>query len=400
MNTDERTDYDEGLFDLSLDVSPPSYSAVLEWMRTTIGRRVTFDYWARGNFTRRLIHHRQLGVRPLVVAVNCLDEIRLAYRRLALMGLPVDFVYCGADCSTERVLHLCPTDIELDSGWGYIAALGSLKKLGGREWFPVIGQGHMLPESIIDWLVEEAGQPFLDGQVFIAPAEVIGIDHSALSDGLAALSGVTRGALVSEHDRIAQVALSLDLPYLDGLNHKTFAKFLAEHEGELERFRHAFRKLVLSPEGGTANLDYLLGELRHEIAELTVAEKHRGVRARISRLGGAIATFTASLAVATKAEPGTALPLVGVVGAGLAGKVLFDLWRQSAEQEQTMAASPYIVLWKLGVRRPSQIKATPRVSALREPPNALRGIVPEHAAHHWLCPPTGGLRALAVKKPR
>jgi hypothetical protein len=70
--------YENAKVILLQDVSPPSYQNVLDWMKITKDRHVAFDFWARGNYTRRLIYQRNQGTPPLLVRVSRLDEIQWA----------------------------------------------------------------------------------------------------------------------------------------------------------------------------------------------------------------------------------------------------------------------------------------------------------------------------------
>lgn len=65
---------------------PPRYDFALDWMTATEGRAVSLDIWARGNYTRRLIHHHQTGTVPLVVPIRSVEQMRWAYRRLGETG--------------------------------------------------------------------------------------------------------------------------------------------------------------------------------------------------------------------------------------------------------------------------------------------------------------------------
>jgi len=79
--------------DLAQTVESPLYGDVIDWLKVTSqGRNVVFDFWARGSYTRRLIHQRQSRIEPLTVLVSSADELRWAYRRLMLLGIPIDFI--------------------------------------------------------------------------------------------------------------------------------------------------------------------------------------------------------------------------------------------------------------------------------------------------------------------
>ena len=64
---------------------------IIDWMKELkSGRAVSFDIWARGNYMKRIIDHSRRGIPPLIVPFRKVSEMRWAYRRLALIGLPVE----------------------------------------------------------------------------------------------------------------------------------------------------------------------------------------------------------------------------------------------------------------------------------------------------------------------
>jgi len=149
-------DYDNRVFTLSDPVEAPSYDKVLNWMLAISGRAASFDIWARGNFTRRLIYNRQNGIQPIMVAAETVDQMRWAHRRLSLVGYPVDFIYTGRLSAPQKILHLHPYDGVHDSGWGYIGATGTVTSINEQRWFPITGTSRLMPEKIMDWVLNEA----------------------------------------------------------------------------------------------------------------------------------------------------------------------------------------------------------------------------------------------------
>ena len=111
----ETTPYRE-LPKLTLEVTEPSYRAVLKWMQTGDLPNISYDCWSRGNYTRRLLWQRLNRIAPLNVAVTSVEDIRWAYPRLALLGVPIDFVYTGPLHASGRVLHLYPWNMTYDAG--------------------------------------------------------------------------------------------------------------------------------------------------------------------------------------------------------------------------------------------------------------------------------------------
>jgi len=382
--------------DLSQEVSQPSYESFINWMKDSGGRNIAYDFWARGNYTRRLIYQRNQGIEPLLVRVSYVDEIRWAYRRLALVGLPVEFIYSGKLNKPGKCLHISSTrpDMILDSGWGYIATMWEAKKQYG---FMIIGYARLMPETLLDWLVEEAYEEFSEGKVFIAPAELIGINLHAIPQGLSRLAGVTKGIPMTSDYEIVKAALELNIPYLDNLSSQAFKEFLKDYEGELVRFQRAFRNLVTAREKSEAQLKDYMEELKYEIAELTMASKHHSMRKSLGKLGGILATFTASFTMALNTQPTSLARLIGAAGIGAASKTLLDMFVQATEREQKMPDNPYFILWKLGMSQPSEVVKKHTVDIAKAPrlsPKELR----VHSTHHWLCPPTPGVRFAVTEK--
>ena len=50
-------EYDALAVDLAAAAPAPTYRFVLDWMQRVPGRAISFDYWARGNYLRRVIHN-------------------------------------------------------------------------------------------------------------------------------------------------------------------------------------------------------------------------------------------------------------------------------------------------------------------------------------------------------
>lgn len=207
----ETTPYRE-LPKLTLEVREPSYRAVLKWMQTGDLPNISYDCWSRGNYTRRLLWQRLNRIAPLNVTVRSVEEIRWAYPRLALLGVPIDFVYTGPLHGSGHVLQLYPWNMTHDAGWGYLAWLHEPVRIRGRRWHIITGTARPMPDGVVSWLAHEAAEPFARGEVFIAPAELIGFNTKGLHVGLGVLAEIGGGTPVSTDIRIAQTLLELELP--------------------------------------------------------------------------------------------------------------------------------------------------------------------------------------------
>lgn len=380
------------------NVPPPNYAAALDWMQVLEGRAVSFDIWARGNYMRRLITHERTKSSPLVVPFRRVEQMRWAYRRLALLGLAVDFIYTGGVSKPKRCLTLRPNDgpcARLDGGWGYIAELGSFATVRGRECFALSGWSQLMPEPILDWVVDEASEAFARGDVFVAPAEHVGIDLSRWQPGAAALADVAGGKLV-RHGRAATALMQLELPILEAMPSNAFQRFLTESADELARFRVCFRRLVDETEPD--DLEDVVEEIRAEVAAMSQSRRYASMRRSIQLLGGTLAVGTsAAVAVVAKA-PELALPVAASAGAAAATNALVDLWKQKAEGQAKLRDNSFSLLWQLGIDAVGKVRTSSQPARLgtlqRIEPDA-GGALPEC---HWLCPPTCGLAILAIRK--
>lgn len=392
--------YAEEKPDLSDSVEVPQYASVLDWMRVAESKAMAFDIWARGNYTRRLIHNRANGTVPILVPFKYVDELRWAYRRLALMGLPAEFIYTGELGATQKVLALHPGGkYMIDAGWGYIAALGSTTRMRGREWFPVTGFARRMPEPILDWLTEEVPTAFEQGTVFVAPADLIGIGSSDFDAGSGMLAEIQDGVVLSDSLKATEVIASMDLPHLDQLTSAQFGRLIQEHADDLVRFRLAIRKLVR----GEGTLDSAIEEIAAEVAELRFADSQQRMRAAVSRFGGVFTTFAATVGATASigARAPSAEVLLAAAGAAtLAGATatLVELWKQASERRAKMREKKFSLFWSLGIQSPEAVKRR-KVELSFHKYNRTTPALEEDAYDcHWLCPPTNGMRFLSVRE--
>lgn len=389
--------YQAGPPSLSESVPPPSYSMILDWMRSCSGRAVSFDIWARGNYTRRIIDNMQRGAPPLIIPFKRIDEMRWAYRRLALLGVPVEFLYTGGVTPPQKILQLYPADgVVNEGGWGYIGALGSIAKIRGKKWFPVIGYSQLMPEVLLDFLTEEVSDAFVRGDVFVTPAELVGIDPSFSDKGMHALEDVTGGRRALDMAHGGATLMQLELPYLDAMPPSSFRKFISEHENELIRFRLAFKRLAAGVP--PSDLNQVIEEVQSEVAALCLSDRFASLRKNAVKLGGTLVTISAAVAAAAAVDPKLMPPVAAAAGAAAAANVLTELWMQRIEERGKMRESPYCILFKLGLDKPAKVRKTNVVAEVRELQRIEDADPGTLSDYHWLCPPTPGLRFAAVRK--
>ncbi len=386
---------------IAAKVEEPSYSACLGWMQElTEDRAITLDFWARGNFVRRMLHHRNIGVEALLVQASHPDQMRWAFRRLALLGLPVDFVYTGPISKPRWVQHWHPLDIPIDSGWGYIVFAGTIvKSHSDRRWWPVLGFSSLMPPGVPDWIAEEVPNSFLAGKVFVAPAELIGINPRCPMPEVEALAEVTRGVPASQSTDAAVAILDVELPWIDGMSPGDFEALLADHQDELSEFQAAFRILMSGYDVSPDAMHSACQRFRSAVDELHRSRKLAQFRAVVEKCKGSLSSFPIAMGVLAAAGAVFARdPFAGAAVMGAAGKALRDLWaeaRAAAHAAHASPRSPLRLLFRLGVDKarfqsPKQ-KARMTSVQLKQPG--------EITPSHWLCPPSGaGLRVAVAHK--
>jgi hypothetical protein len=364
-------------------------------MQRLDGRAVSLDIWARGNYVQRLVYDKATDKLPVIVPFRRVEEMRWAYRRLALLGIPVDFIYTGPVSRPKKVLHLYPGGPKklIEGGWGYVAALGSTFKKEPHEYFPLIGYSQLMPDEIADWLVEEVPEAFLRGEVFVAPAQLVGISRSQPKAGADALATVAQG-MVMRHGTLAQGFMEIELPHLDAMTPEAFRRFLDESPEDLARFRVACRQLVRGVEHD--QIDDLLDEIRAEVAAMKQSTRYSTMRRNIGLLGGSLATFAAGLAAGVAASPDLVLPVAASTGAATATGCLTDMLRQRIDSQEKVGANSFSLLWQLGLDDVRRVPVGSRQRAhsavrLENAPKSLDG------QFHWLCPPSTGMKFLVSK---
>lgn len=391
-------DYELGKVSLESEVTEPSYEQCLDWLRgSPLDASATFDYWARGNFTRHVLYNRQKGHQPLLVAVDSVPQARSAYRRLALLGLPVDLVYCGNLSEPHKLLHMVPVsnDTMIDSGWGYV---GTFAELADERWLQLVGTARLMPQAVYDWLINEVPSQFERGQVFVAPAELIGLPRVAPGAPLDSLAEVSRACSVAQASKYggASTVFKLELPYLEGMSATDFSAFLQDHEEALSDFRNAVRDLVAPEDESDIDVEEAVKLIRHEVSEMTQSARWEALRTFITKCGGQLKTVQGMIgALGAAGAVASQDPFAGAAVATGATKVLRDLWREARTEDPNMSSHRLRLLWELG--------AADREEDHRENEEwqfERARLMPADRidAHHWLCPPTAGIELAFVRK--
>lgn len=389
--------YPGAQLDITVSVEAPLYGECLDWMgELPDSRAATLDFWARGNFVRHLLHTRQSGRHPILIPAAHPSQMDWAYRRLALAGVPVTFMYTGALAKPTMILHWQPLDLTVDAGWGYLAGAGTIvANENGRRFWPVLGCASLMPETVVEWLAVDAGAGFAAGRLFVAPTPLIGISTHMHERELDALADVADATRAWEALDTANAALDIQLPWIDRLPLADFETLLVDYNDELQEFQTAFRELASGYHGSLSEMRAARRRLEDAIRELLSSDRQARMRTIIAKAKASLTTFPLTIgALATAGAVYAKDPFAGAAVLAAAGKQLRHLWRQAKADARAALRSPYRVLLRFGLNDIAfGALEAPQPKAVEAPPEA-GSLGPEH----WLCPPTSGLRFLTYRK--
>lgn len=371
-------------------ISPPDYKYLLDWWKEWPAcRPEILDFWARGNFAKRIQSRREMDRHACTVRVRYVDEMTHALRRLALLGMEIDFAVDDGNFSTELVMVPQHVDYESAGGHGYLTATGDEMDNGSGRWeyAPAMGMARLLPDTVVDWMAEDATAWVRSGQVLVCPASNIGLAAVEPQAGDANTSALESAMTISQSASLSEVMFSLNLPTLDAMTLADVQRFCSDHGDSLARMRHAITKLVGKgwTEANSPQLKEVVCELEDSVAELRLADRMLEARKSIVALGGTLSTFALTVGVQT------GFPIAyAAVGAGTAAMAALAMWQRNSESESTLAVKPYRALWQLS-------KVKPHSTTRQQRPQQwemLRGMqsskAPSRALAHWLVPPTPG----------
>ena len=374
-------------------VDRPDYEGVLRWMTLASSANVSYDFWARGNYMRHLLWQRAHDLLPIHVGVRTASEVLKIYRRLALLGLPVEFLYVGDLPQPKYVHHACPSDFLVDAGWGYISSATSYWKRNRRRYMGIAGIAQLMPEGIVKLLTNELAEPFKAGEVIIAPATLVGVDVGAPAPPTWPTAQLTDGSAVSDDLRAIQVLLNLELPYVDGLPLRSVYRLRREYDPELSLLRTAISKLLREVRSAGGSSSDVVQELAVHVTELRKSAKYARFQRDILKMGGAIGVLTASLGALSQQSVDGSLHGLALAGATAATVALVDLLKQARESRSQLAESSYYPLWQLGLRHERDLRFGSQVmTAPLSPVPPMQ--IPK--TYHWLAPPSAGCQVAFV----
>lgn len=227
-------------------ITPPHYEMLVNWWNTwPQGRPELLDFWARGNFTRRLLDRKVNRRSGCVVRVQYIDEMELALKRLALLGIEIDFAWAGTVSPPDLVMAPQHIDYEDSGGWGYSTASGDKIDDGSGkwEWCPTMGYATLLPDTVTDWMATEAVEFFKSGQMVVCPMENIGPREPSAQCPDEYFGSLGNSISISRTASLAKVLFELDLPMLEGMSLRDTYAFSEDNGDSLVRLRNAIWKL-------------------------------------------------------------------------------------------------------------------------------------------------------------
>lgn len=369
------------------DVLPPDYETLLSWWRAwPEGRPELIDFWARGNFTRRLLSRREQEKPTWVVKVGYVDEIEAALRQLALLGVNVDFVWTGEMSPPSMVITPQSIDYEDSGGWGYSVAAGSKvdDRRGGLEWCPSMAWASLLPTVVTDWMEENGSEYIKDGNIFIAPSELVGIANSPIAKSDEKYLEIGNSPAVIRDMALTQALGEIELPRLEGLPIVDVKKFLEDEQDFFVLFQSALRKLLQDTDADTLESikKKLIQAIQEGVAELRLSDRTLKARKSLTILGATITTFFVTIGLNVGLSPGLA-----AIGSGSGAMATLALWHQLLEAEGKLRQHPFYIAWALQGAKLKKKKHQGRLKLQRQTKDKQQADIPPY---HWLAPPTAG----------
>lgn len=381
--------------DLQHTTIPPNYSTLLHWWDAwPEARPELLDFWARGNYSRRILSRNKTKRSACIVRIKQVDEMEAALKRLALLDIDVDFAWCGQ--TTQPQLVIVPQDIDYEDsgGWGYTAASGSRfsESRDEKDWCPSIGWASLLPDTVTDWLADEARPYIQSGKIMVSPVSHIGLSNVPVDVSEEQIQKISNSASIIREQAKIKSVFDLELPYLEGMSIQDIHRFCENHRDHLILFQKAIARLLQSSiEGSSDSISQeLVSQIREEVAKLRLSNQNIDAQTGILTLGGSIATFTLT--------GGIMLRDIKTVGAGCtAAMTTLKLWSQILNARNAMRKNPFYIIWALQRGKDPRNKwhNIPFSQEFPIPPHQKPKVIPPF---HWLAPPTAGWRVPTCKR--
>jgi hypothetical protein len=370
-------------------VTEPNYADLMWWWDAwPEARPALLDFWARGNYSRRILYRTRTGRSSLLVRVAYLDEIEHALKRLTLLGTDVDFVWCGAVSGQQLVIVPQDIDYEDAGGWGYDTCAGDKIKdhRGNKEWCPAVGWASLLPDAVTDWLHINARAYTERGRIMVCPASHIGLTSYPGGIGEENLQRLSNAASLLRERAKIQALFQLELPYLEGMSVEEAHVFAEDNADSLVLFQSALSKLLsssLETAGYESLSQDLVSAIQQGVAELRLSDRTVSARKTLAAIGAGIGTFLVTLGIHLGIPLGSAA--IGSTGAAVAS---INMFAQAVENQGALRKNPFYAIWELQKGKKRRYSFGKQTNFLPGQPQALkrRDIPP----FHWLSPPSGG----------
>lgn len=362
----------------NIEATNPNYSTLMKWWRIwPEARPELLDFWARGGYVQRNIWRQKNPKASLTIGVRYIDEIEFAIRRLALLGIEMDFLWIG-DVSPPSLI-IAPQDADYDGvgGWGYTTCAGSRfgDHRGEAEWVPAMAWAHRMPDNLTDWIFEQASDFFSTGQAFVAPAESVGLSKN-IGDGVSRLyESFSNTTTVFDVKTKGQIITEIDIPKIDGLSIGDLHKFCEDYKPELDSFRTAIKELIDANDGDVTTC---VKKINDAVKQMESSNSHASMRKMIIASGGALAAFNLGLASGVAAK---------AVGAGFVAHGALQWWCEKTIARREARAKPFWPIWKMKKGKQRSQFREPQLSAGL---GSLTMSPSPAGLSHWLAPPQAG----------
>jgi len=322
------------------------------------------------------------------VRAEYLDEIEGALKRLALLDLEMDFAWSGEVSGSQLVIVPQDVDYEDAGGWGYSACTGDhiTDRRGGKEWCPSMGWASLLPDTITDWLANEAKDFVGSGTIMVAPVGHTGLRKLPGGKTEEQLQKLSNGvSLMGEKAKI-KALFKLELPFVDGMPVRDLRKFCDDYRDSLVLFQSALRKMIHGApcESEDSLAKDLVQQINDGVAELRLSDRSANARKLLTAVGASIGIIVVSVGLKLGINPATVA--VGSAGAAIA---TIGQYSQILEARGQMRKNPFYAIWALqrGKGPANRFRHGPSFGASVPSQSPKPKTIPPY---HWLTPPTPG----------
>jgi hypothetical protein len=380
---------------LPMNILPPSYSTLVDWWKAwPQAKPELLDFWARGNFTRRLISRNTSHKSACIIGVDSLYETEDALKRLALLDLDLDFAWHGE--VSKPVMTFVPQAMDYgdSGGWGYITCVGDeiINRKSKKEWCPAIGWASLLPDNIVDWMASDAKEFLNSGRIIVAPAKHIGLVKNPYDKNEKKLQELSNSISITRENAKIKSIFNIELPYLDNMPIQDIYKFTIDYKDSLCLFQNALNDLIReAPENIEDNLAKdLVSQINQGVAELRLSSKTHGARKLLSNIGASISILPLGIVIGLQLSQNNLLnPITAATTLSATAVQMINLYSQILKSRGQMRKNPFYAIWALQKRKGPKNKFSQRNNNIvtNSQKSLWKGPIPQY---HWMSPPTAG----------